>query len=50
MLTLLSCGQGQNGLSVSALISSFQARVATDGGVFEAQSCLDALLTNLNNI
>jgi hypothetical protein len=50
MLTLLLCGQGQNGLSISALISSFQTRVAADGGVFEAQSCLTTFLTNLNNI
>jgi hypothetical protein len=35
---------------VIGLIATFQARVAADGGVFEAQSCLDALLTNLNNI
>jgi len=35
---------------VASLIATFQARVAADGGVFEAQSCLDALLTNLNNI
>ena len=50
MLTLLSCGQGQNGVSVSALIEAFKARVATDSGLFEAESCLDIILTTLNNI
>ena len=50
MLTLLSCGQGQNGVSVSALIEAFKARVATDSGTFEAESCLNITLTNLNNI
>jgi hypothetical protein len=50
MLTLLSCGQGQNGLSVSALIFDFNARVAADSGIKEAETCLNTTLTNLNNI
>ena len=40
----------QNGLSISQLILDFQARVAANGGAFEAESCLNATLTNLNNI
>jgi len=35
---------------VSNLINSFKARVAADSGLFEAESCLNATLTNLNNI
>ena len=50
MLTLLSCGQGQNGISVLALISAFKARVAADLGVYEAQTCQVTTLTNLNSI
>lgn len=49
MLTLLSCGQGQNGI-ISSLIANFQTRVIADSGVFEAESCLNTTLTNLNNI
>jgi hypothetical protein len=50
MLTLLSCGQGQNGISINTLINDFKSRVIADGGVFEAETCLNAILTNLNNI
>lgn len=50
MLTLLSCGQNQNGLSITTLINSFKARVLADGGVFEVESCLLTTLTQLNNI
>lgn len=50
MLTLLSCGQAQNGVSVTALIDAFKARVAADSGLFEAESCLNTTLTNLNKI
>ena len=50
MLTLLSCGQGQNGSFIDALIAQFKTRVALDGGTFEAESCLKATLTELNNI
>jgi len=48
MLTLLSCGQGQNGLSVSALIADFKLRVAADSGVYEAESCQVSTLNTLN--
>lgn len=50
MLTLLNCGQGQNGSYINTLINSFKARVLADGGVFEAESCLLTTLTQLNNI
>ena len=33
-----------------SLIYAFKARVATDSGTFEAESCLNTTLTNLNNI
>ena len=50
MLTLLGCGQGQNGVSVIALINAFKARVLADTGLYEAEACQIAILTNLNNI
>ena len=48
MLTLLSCGQPQNGSLVKALIEAFKARVLADGGVFSAESCLVSTLNSLN--
>ncbi len=33
-----------------ALVNAFKSRVIADGGVFEAQACLDAQLTILSNI
>lgn len=50
MLTLLNCGQGQNGISVVALINAFKIRVATDSGTYSAEACQTATLTALNNI
>ncbi len=38
------------GGNIVALINSFKSRVSADGGVFEAEACLNAVLTNLNNI
>lgn len=38
------------GSPVPALISNFQTRVATDGGAFEASSCLTTILDKLKNI
>jgi hypothetical protein len=35
---------------VTRLITAFQVRVAADGGVFEAQYCLNATLTYLDSI
>lgn len=35
---------------LNSLIPPFEARVAADGGTFEAVSCLNATLTNLNYI
>ena len=48
MLTLLSCGQGQNGVSVIALINAFKARVYADSGNYEAESCQVSTLNALN--
>tara|TARA_R100000951_G_C2550602_1_gene152319 strand:- start:27 stop:188 length:162 start_codon:yes stop_codon:yes gene_type:complete len=31
-------------------VDALQARVVADGGVFEANTCLEAQLTNLSNI
>ena len=50
MLTLLSCGQGQNGTYIDFLINQLKARTLTEGGVFEAEQCLRDTLTTLNNI
>lgn len=50
MLTLLSCGQGQNGSYVDFLIAQFKVRVALDGGTFEAESCLKTQLNQIENI
>jgi len=33
-----------------SLIDAFRVRVIADGGVFEAQACLEAQLTTLKNI
>ena len=33
-----------------ALVNAFKSRVIADGGVFEAQACLEAQLTTLKNI
>jgi len=50
MLTLLSCGQGQNGLNIASLIAAFKLRVAADSGAYEAEACQVSTLTNLNSI
>ena len=50
MLTLLNCGQGQNGSFVDFLISQFKTRVALDGGTFEAESCMKTQLKQIENI
>lgn len=38
------------GSPVPTLIANFKIRISTDLGVFEAENCLNALLTNLNTI
>ena len=38
------------GSPVPSLIINFKSRVSTDLGLFEAESCLNTTLTNLNNI
>jgi hypothetical protein len=50
MLTLLGAGQGQNLDDADVLIQNFILRVTLDGGNFEAESCLNTALTQLNNI
>ena len=50
MLTLLSCGQGQNGSFVDFLTLQFKTRVASDGGTFEAESCMKTQLNQIENI
>jgi len=35
---------------VQKQVNDFKARVVADGGVFEAQACLEAQLTILSNI
>lgn len=50
MLTLLGCGQGQASITVIALINAFKARVYADTGLYQAEACQIATLTNLNNI
>ncbi len=50
MLTLLNCGQGQNGTYIDFLIQSFKERVLQDSGTFVAESCLKDTLTVLSNI
>ena len=50
MLTLLNCGQGQNGISVVALINAFKTRVFQATGTYSAEACQTATLTALNNI
>lgn len=50
MLTLLGAGQPQNGSYVNELIKQFKARVASEGGVFQAEACLYANLIELNSI
>lgn len=36
--------------NVQVFIDNFKSRVATDAGLFEAESCLNTTLTQLNNI
>lgn len=43
-------GRNSGGSKISKLIKDFKTRVALDGGIFEAESCLNTTLTNLNNI
>ena len=38
------------GSPIPNIINTFKARVIVDGGAFEADSCLNTTLTNLNNI
>jgi hypothetical protein len=35
---------------IELIVNAFKSRVIADGGVFEAQACLEAQLTILSNI
>lgn len=37
-------------VNVEVLINDFKTRIAADSGLFEAESCLNIILTNLNKI
>ena len=50
MLTLLGCGQGQNGSYIDFLMAQFKTRVTLDGGTFEAESYLKTQLNQIENI
>jgi hypothetical protein len=43
-------GNNPSALQTTLIESAFKTRVAADSGLFEAESCLDILLTNLNKI
>lgn len=47
MITLTNCGQGQDSITVIALINAFKARVAANSGVYEAEACQIATLNTL---
>jgi hypothetical protein len=43
-------GGGGGGDPIAKMVSDFESRVTTDGGTTEAQSCLTAILTFINDI
>ena len=49
-LSLVSNNGGGGVTPAQSLIDAFRSRVIADGGVFEAQACLEAQLTTLKNI
>jgi len=50
-MSLPSSNKGGGGVTpAQALVNAFKSRVIADGGVFEAQACLEAQLTTLKNI
>jgi hypothetical protein len=49
MLTLLACGQSQNGTYVELMLQAYKLRVYAEAGVFEAEECLRASLKTLDN-
>lgn len=43
--------KGERVLNISTnIVSNFKKRVLADGGIFEAQACLETTLIELNNI
>ena len=48
--SLVSSNGGGALTPVQLIVNDFKARVIADGGVFEAQACLEAQLTILSNI
>lgn len=38
------------GTIAARIVNAFKARVAADGGTFEAESCLNTTITNLRKI
>jgi hypothetical protein len=50
MLTLLACGQSQNGTYVELMLQAYKLRVYAEAGVFEAEECLRASLKGLDSI
>ena len=50
-ISLTTSNKGGGGVTpIQALVNAFKSRVIADGGVFEAQACLEAQLTTLKNI
>ena len=49
-LSLCSSNRVGGETPIQALVNAFKSRVIADGGVFEAQACLEAQLTILSNI
>jgi hypothetical protein len=43
-------GGGGGGSPVDTMIADFETRVTTDGGTFGGSSCLNTILTALNDI
>ena len=50
MLTLLGAGQGQVLNFIDIIVNDFQIRVLSDGGTFEAESCLKKQIYDLGGI
>ena len=50
-ISLPTSNKGGGGVTpVQKQVNDFKSRVIADGGVFEAQACLEAQLTILSNI
>ena len=49
-ISLATSNKGGGLAPVQKQVNDFKVRVVADGGVFEAQACLEAQLTILSNI